>query len=87
MMQTCEFNSSNVLDGQTRPQCLAHRRCSLKGGVRGPVSAVSCHRQLPCRLVDVAALTGPWLLAPGILLASGVFFFPLLHSAEHSANI
>ena len=31
--------------------------------------------------------TGPWLLAPAILLASSVFFFPLLHSAERSANI
>lgn len=87
MVQTCKFNSSNVLDGQTRPQCLAHRRCSLKGGVKGPIGTASCHGQLPCRLVDVAPLTGPWLLAPAILLASSVFPFPLLHSAEHSANV
>ena len=30
--------------------------------------------------MDVAALTGPWLLAPAMPLASSVFFFPLLHS-------
>ena len=54
--------------------------------MRGSVSTVSIHSQLPCHFVDLAVLSGLWMLALAVPLASSAFSstFSTLESAQQT---
>lgn len=54
--------------------------------VRGSVSTISSHSKLPCQLVDLAVLSGLWMLALAVPLASSAFSstFSTLESAQQT---